>query len=206
MATKIDLKKEYKELYKPSRKPVLVEVPALDYLALDGRGDPNTSPEYAAAVEALFGVAYTLKFMLKKGPEARDFTVMPLEGQWWAGDMENFGATPKDEWLWTMAILQPGFVTREHLARAMDLVRKKKNPPALDKIRLESVEDGLSAQVLHLGPYSEEGPTIERLLRFIAEQGYALTGKHREIYLSDPRRAAPEKLKTIIRQPCGPRD
>ena len=204
MATKVDLKKEYQELYKAGKNPALVRVPAFNYLALDGRGDPNTSPQYAVAVEALFGLAYTLKFRLKKGPEALDYVVMPLEGQWWAEDMDKFAETPKSEWFWTMSILQPPEITPDHLERAREEVRQKKNPAALDQVRLESVEDGLSAQVLHLGSYADEGPTIERLHQFIHESGHELWGKHREIYLSDPRRAAPDKLKTIIRQPCRP--
>lgn len=202
MADKIDLKKEYKELYKQGKKPALVRVPAFNYLALDGRGDPNTSPDYVAAVEALYGVAYTLKFMLKGGPRAKDYAVMPLEGQWWAEDMDKFAETPKSQWLWTMSILQPPEITPDLVEEAREAIRKKKNPPALDKLRLESVEDGLSAQVLYLGPYSDEGPTILALHEFIAQSGHEIHGKHREIYLSDPRRAAPEKLKTIIRQPC----
>ena len=118
--------------------------------------------------------------------------------------MDKFAETPKSEWFWTMSILQPPEITPDHLERAREEVRQKKNPAALDQVRLESVEDGLSAQVLHLGSYADEGPTIERLHQFIHESGHELWGKHREIYLSDPRRAAPDKLKTIIRQPCRP--
>ncbi len=202
MPTKIDLKKELKEFYKPKKNPVMVDVPAFNYLALDGRGDPNTAPEYVAAIETLYPVAYALKFMLKKGPEALDYTVMPLEGRWWAEDMDRFRITPKDEWLWTMAIMQPEEVTDDLFAEAVEQVRKKKNPASLDKVRLRPFEDGLSAQILHLGSYSEEEPTIDRLHQFIHGEGCELSGKHREIYLSDPRRTATEKLKTIIRQPC----
>jgi len=206
MPTKIDLKKEYKELYAAKKDPFMVDVQAFNYLALDGKGDPNKAQEYVEAIEALYPVAYALKFMLKNGPEALDYTVMPLEGQWWAEDMENFRTTSKDEWIWTMAIMQPEAITEDHFSRAVEQVRKKKNPASLNKLRFQSFRDGLSAQMLHIGPYSEEGPTIDRLHRFIEDEGCDLSGKHREIYLSDPRRTAPEKLKTIIRQPCRKRN
>ncbi len=202
MTAKTDLKKEHKDLYRAAKEPALVLVPAFNYLAIDGRGDPNTSADYAAALEALFSLAYTVKFLLKCGPEAFDYVVMPLEGQWWVKDMAAFESTPKDEWLWTMAVLQPEQLTPAHVEEAMKQVRNKKNPSALDRVRLERFEDGLSAQVLYVGPYFQEGPIVRRLHQFILDSGHELCGRHREIYLSDPRRTAPEKLKTIIRQPC----
>ena len=199
---KIDLKKVWKELYRPSTKQVSrVDVPPFNYLMIDGRGDPNTAQEYKEAIEALYPVAYTLKFMLKKGAIGEDYVVMPLEGLWWVEDMADFSAERKDDWEWTMMILQPDVVTEEMVAEAVAQTRKKKNPPALDKVRLEALHEGSSAQIMHIGPYADEAPNIQKVHQFIADAGGQLHGKHHEIYLSDPRRAAPEKMKTIIRQP-----
>lgn len=198
---KVDMKKELKQLYRaPSSNAVQVEVPKLNYVMVDGEGDPNSSPDYAHAVAALFSVAYTAKFMVKKGPQALDYTVMPLEGLWWADDMSAFVANDRSKWKWTMMIMQPPFVADEIIAKAMDDVRRKKSLPAIDKVRIASFTEGTCAQILHVGPFTEEGPTIERLHAFIdARTGKA--GKHHEIYLSDIRRAAPRNWKTIIRQP-----
>ncbi len=200
--TKIDLKKEYRDFYSASAKQAaLVVVPEINFLMVDGMGDPNTAKEYSDAIEALYGVAYTLKFAIKKGPQAIDYGVMPLEGLWWADDMTQFSTGNKDVWKWTSMIMQPEFVTKELVEDAIEAVRKKKQLPALSKLRFESFEEGLSAQVMHIGPYSAEGPTIERLHDFVRTSGHELRGKHHEIYLSDPRKAAPDKMKTIIRQP-----
>lgn len=175
-------------------------MPAFRFLMIDGAGDPNTSDDYARAVEALFSVSYTAKFMLKKGPAAIDYAVMPLEGLWWADDMSAFTANDKSQWKWTMMIMQPAFVEEVLVESAIAEVRRKKGLPAVDALRLEVFEEGLCAQTLHVGPFSEEGPTIQRVHDFIAERG-ALAGKHHEIYLTDIRRADPAKWKTIIRQP-----
>ena len=199
--SKIDLKKDFKNLYCPSAKTVVqVEVPELRYLMVDGEGDPNTSTSYAQAVEALFAVAYTANFMVKKGPQALDYAVMPLEGLWWADDMAAFAANDRAQWKWSMMIVQPDFVAQEVVHAAIEQVRKKKQLPGLDGLRLERFAEGLCAQVLHIGPFTEEGPTIERLHAFIGSAS-RLRGKHHEIYLSDVRRADPSKWKTIIRQP-----
>lgn len=198
---KVDLKKELKHLYQPSRQDVVqVEVPTFHYLMVDGKGDPNTTQEYAQAVEALFSVSYTSKFMVKKGPQGIDYGVMPLEGLWWADDMAAFTANDKSQWQWTMMIMQPPFLTSEVIDSAMAEVKRKKGLPAVGKLRLEAFSEGLCAQVLHVGPFSEEGPTIERLHNYIDARS-GRTGKHHEIYLSDIRRAAPAKWKTIIRHP-----
>ena len=198
---KIDLKKDLKQLYQASAKEVVqLDVPSFQFLMVDGRGDPNTSTEYAQAVEALFSVSYTAKFMLKKGPQQLDYAVMPLEGLWWADDMSAFETDDKAKWQWTMMIMQPSFVAPETIRAAMAEVRKKKKPPALDQLRLENFCEGLCAQVLHIGPFAEEGPTIERLHQFI-DARTGRTGKHHEIYLSDIRRADPKRWKTIIRHP-----
>lgn len=199
---KIDLKKEWKELYRPSSKKVaVVDVPPLNYLMIDGRGNPNTAQEYKDAVETLYTVAYTLKFMLKKGVDAQDYVVMPLQGLWWVDNMADFSAERKEDWQWTAMILQPPPVTADMVMEAAAQAAKKKNPPALDKLRLESLHEGLSAQLMHIGPYADEAPNIAKIHQFIADNGGQLHGKHHEIYLSDPRRTALEKLKTIIRQP-----
>ncbi len=202
---KIDLKKDLKPLYAAlARQIAIVDVPPLRYLMIDGEGDPGAAPAYAQAVEALFSVSYTAKFMLKKGPQQCDYAVMPLEGLWWADDHEAFIRNDRTQWKWTMMILQPDFVSDEVIAAAIAEVRRKKALPGVERLRLERFEEGRCAQVLHVGPFTEEGPVIERLHQFIEVHG-GLAGKHHEIYLSDIRRAAPEKWKTIIRQPMATR-
>jgi hypothetical protein len=198
---KVDLKKELKSLYQPSAKEVVqVEVPTLRFLMIDGEGDPNTSQGYAEAVEALFSVSYTAKFMVKKGPQGIDYAVMPLEGLWWSDDMSAFVTNDRSKWKWTMMIMQPHFVEKAVIRAAMVEVKRKKSVPAVGALRLEDFTEGLCAQTLHIGPFSEEGPTIQRVHDFIGARS-ALTGKHHEVYLSDIRRAAPARWKTIIRQP-----
>lgn len=179
-----------------------VDVPEMNYLMLDGSGDPNTSSGYAQAVEALFSVSYTAKFMARQAPQAVDYAVMPLEGLWWAEDLSAFATNDRRGWQWTMMVMQPPVVTAELLAQAISAVQRKKNLPGLQKLRISAFSEGRCAQVLHVGPFTEEGPTIERLHRFITAKG-ALRGKHHEIYLSDIRRAAPANWKTIIRQPMA---
>ena len=202
--TKVDLKQQLKHLYQPSAKEVvLVEVPPMNYLMVDGEGDPNTSQAYADAVAALYAVAYTVKFMVKKGPLAIDYGVMPLEGLWWAADMANFSVDDKSTWQWTMMIVQPDFVTATLVNAAIADAKKKKNPAAITKVRFAAFTEGSCAQILHIGPFSAEGPTIEKVHQFIAARGN-LHGKHHEIYLSDIRKADPARWKTIIRQPMQP--
>ncbi len=201
---KIDYKKQLHPLYNGKvGELVQVDVPRLQYLMIDGHGDPNTSPEYVAAVETLFPVAYALKFMSKREHD-KDFAVMPLEGLWWSKDMDDFVTGNKSSWEWTMMILQPEWITKDMFLAAVEQVRTKKNPPLLSKIRFETYEEGRSVQVMYVGAYSEEGPTIMKLHEYIHEHGGKLAGdtkRHHEIYLGDPRRTAPDKLKTIIRQP-----
>jgi len=198
---KIDLKKELKHLYQPSAKEVIqVEVPSFQFLMIDGAGDPNTSQRYAEAVEALFSVSYTAKFMVKKGAQKIDYAVMPLEGLWWSDDMSAFTTNDRSKWKWTMMIMQPHFVEAALIQAAIVEVVRKKALPSLIELRLERFIEGLCAQTLHIGPFSEEGPTIERVHDFIAQRS-ALAGRHHEVYLSDIRRANPAKWKTIIRQP-----
>lgn len=197
---KVDYKKKLKHLYGPSsKKIVIVEVPPMNYFMVDGEGGP-AAESYQQAIEALYGLSFTVKFDVKKGA-GPDYTVMPLEGLWWAKDITAFSADRKDEWLWKMMIMQPDYVTAKHVNAATKQLREKKNPLALDKIRFESYHEGLSVQILHIGPYDDEGPTIAQMHKFIDENGYQLHMKHHEIYLSDPRRSKPEKLKTVLRQP-----
>ena len=198
---KIDFKKELKHLYNPSAKEVvIVDVPIMNFLMIDGIGEPNTSQDYKDAIEALYALSYSLKFMIKNWKIAIDYGVMPLEGFWWTDDMTDFNVGNKDIWKWTAMIMQPEYVTKELFGEALGQVAKKKNPAALPKVRFENFHEGLSAQIMHIGPYSAEGPTIEKIHGFINEKGYKLNGKHHEIYLSDPRKTAPEKMKTVIRQ------
>lgn len=201
----IDLKKQMKHLYQPSAKTFgLVDVPPLHYLMVDGHGDPNTTPTYKEAVGNLYAVAYALKFANKKAG-GQDYTVMPLEGLWWAEKMDDFLARTKSNWDWTMMIMQPEAVTAAMVEAARAEVQRKKKLAAPPDVRLERYEEGLSAQILHLGSYDDEAPTIARMHEFVHENGYEPTGKHHEIYLSDPNRTAPEKLKTVIRQPVAQR-
>lgn len=199
---KVDLKKELKHLYQPPTNRVeQVDVPEMAYLMIDGAGDPNVSPEFQQSVEVLFGLSYALKFMVKKGPLAVDYGVMPLEGLWWADDMSAFSLGDKSSWKWTLMILQPRYVTVELVRAASEDVNRKKRPACLDRVRYEPLVEGSVAQTMHIGPFSEEGPTIERVHRFIEECGRKPRGKHHEIYLSDIRKADPKKWKTVIRQP-----
>jgi hypothetical protein len=199
---KIDYKKTLKHLYNSSAKtPEMVDVPPMNFLMVDGTGDPNTAPDFQGALEVLFGLSYTLKFLIRKGDLAIDYGVMPLEGLWWTDDMSQFKIENKENWKWTLMIMQPEPVTSELFIQAAEQVKKKKNPAALPKVRLATFSEGKAAQIMHLGPFSEEGPTIERLHEFIRKNGFKIAGRHHEIYLSDIRKAAPEKWKTIIRQP-----
>ncbi|MFW9944107.1 MAG: GyrI-like domain-containing protein [Candidatus Sifarchaeia archaeon] len=200
---KVDFKKELKHLYRPSPKvPVVVDVPKMNFLMVDGRGNPNTSKEYRDAIEVLYGLSYPVKFAFKKAG-ILDYTVMPLEGLWWVEGSEEFDPDKKENWQWTSMIMQPDLVTDDLVVETIDYVKEKKDLAALSKIRLESFHERLSVQIMHIGPWSAEAPTIQRLHDFAEEQGYTLRGKHHEIYLGDPRRTAPEKLKTVIRQPVG---
>lgn len=187
----------------PVGKIEVVDVPPMNFLMVDGEGDPNTSQAYKEALEALYALSYSLKFALKKAL-GLDYRVSPLEGLWWTDDMAEFSMDRKGDWHWTMMIAQPEAVTPEWFARAKEEVRRKKNPAALDKVRLEPFHEGPAVQILHIGPYSAEGPNIQKLHAFIREHGYAFDDpalKHHEIYMGDPRRSAPEKWRTIIRQP-----
>ena len=202
--TKLDLKHEFKALYTASLEPRLVQVPELAFLMIDGVGDPNTGSEFPAAVGALYAFAYPLKFAVKRLPDGIDYGVMPLEGLWWAPSPAAFTEDDRSAWEWTAMIMQPDVVTEALFDAVLARTGAKSPSEAISRVRLERLAEGSAAQVMHIGPYAAEAPTIARLHAFIAEQGLELAGKHHEIYLGDPRRTAPEKLKTIIRQPVGP--
>ncbi|GHO56830.1 GyrI-like domain-containing protein [Ktedonobacter robiniae] len=198
--TKLDLKTDLKHFYTPPvQEVVVVEVPAMQFLMLDGKGDPNTAQEFKDAVEALYTVAYTTKFLLKK-EAAIDYPIMPLEGLWWADGGKD---APREDWQWTAMMMQPDCVTEVWFTEACRQAQRKKNLRALEKVRLERFHEGTAAQIMHVGPFADEGPTLEKLDRFLEEQGYTFRGKHHEIYLNDLRRVAPNKMRTVIRHPLG---
>lgn len=199
---KLDYKKELKSLYNPTGKDfTLVEVPPLNFLMVDGHGDPNVAQEYVHAVEALYAVAYKLKFLCKQ-EKGVDFTVMPLEGLWWSQDMNAFVEQRKSDWDWTMMIMQPAPVLAEMLPVAVQQAARSKDLPALARLRWECYAEGLSVQIMHTGSYADETPTLARLHQeYLPAHSLAPSGKHHEIYLGDPRKTAPEKLKTVLRQP-----
>ena len=205
--SKVDFKKTMKEFYNPAKKFVSVNVPEMQFVMVDGHGlatekdNPVMAKNYSDALEALYAVAYKMKFVSKKTLE-KDYVVPPLEGLWWAEDMETFITREKAAWDGTRMIMPPEWIPPEIFADAVEQVRKKKNPAALDLVRMESYAEGLSVQIMHVGSYDDETPILAKMhSEFIPENGYAMTGKHHEIYLSDPRRVAPEKLKTVLRQP-----
>jgi len=200
MTGKVDLRRELKALYaSPRDKVVVVDVPPLGFLMVDGAGDPNSAPAYREAVEALYAVAYTLKFAMKG--EGRDFAVGVLEGLWWAEDPSVFLTGDRAQWQWTMMIAVPDFVSAAAVDAARAKAAGKKVLPAAAGLRWERFHEGSAVQTLHLGPYAGEGPAIAGLHAHIEGLGRRLHGKHHEVYLSDPRRTAPDRLKTIVRQP-----
>jgi hypothetical protein len=200
-AEKTDLSKTYRDLFRKGKGPFLVKVPELKFLMMDGEGDPNGSQRFQAAVESFYGLAYSIKFTSKARPGGVDFKVMPLEGLWWARSGEPMTMGLRADWLWTMMIMVPDFLDEADLNAAKVSLGRKKPELDLGMVRLETFEEGLSAQILHVGPYSTEGPTIGRLHEFILEKGYEPHGKHHEVYMSDPKRTIPDAWKTLIRHP-----
>ncbi|HLU28332.1 MAG TPA: GyrI-like domain-containing protein [Glycomyces sp.] len=198
-----DLKREFKKLYAPKNtRWELVEVPQQRFIALDGQGDPNTAETYAHAVEALYTVAYTLKFAAKR--EGSDFVVGPLEGLWWSDRPEDFTARAKGSWQWSMMICLPRQVSDESVEKAKTAALAKKRLPAIGLVRPETLSEGRCAQVLHVGPYDDEGPILAELHeRYMPEHGLRFNGHHHEVYLSDPRKTAAERLRTVLRQPVA---
>ncbi len=203
---KIDLRKEYQHIFQASAKKVtIVDVPSLRFLMIDGLIEPGalpgTSQAFQQAMGALFSMSYTLKFASKLRKENPvDYTVMGLEALWWVEE-GVFDIRKPDNWHWTAMILQPEHITEEMFQEALQQVAKKKPNPALQLLHFEVFHEGLSMQTLHVGPYSDEPRTLEKMDLFAQENGYIFRGKHHEIYLGDPRKAAPEKLKTVLRQP-----
>ena len=204
-AMKSDFKKQIQTYGAKRGVFSVVTVPRLTFLMIDGHGDPNTAQAYKDALTTLYPVAYKLKFF-SKTELGQDYGVMPLEALWWSDDMESFtSARDKSRWDWTLMNMVPDWITREHFEAARQNVAKKGEAPALEALRLESLEEGLSVQTLHVGPYDDEGPVLEEMHNaFIPSQSLTMTGRHHEIYLGDPRRTAPERLKTILRQPVTP--
>ncbi len=196
-----DVKKVLKPFYAPTNRDwELVEVPGQRFIAIDGSGDPNTVPAHPEAVAALYAVAYGIKFQAKR-ELGRDAVVAPLEGLWFADDAAVFTAGSKSEWHWTMLICEPDWVTDAFIAQAIEAARAKKKLPALARVRTETLDEGLSAQLLHLGSYADEAPALATLHgEFLAAHGLRANGRHHEVYLGDPRRTEPAKLKTVLRQ------
>lgn len=199
---KIDFKKTLDCYRARHREFRIVDVPPTRYMMVDGRGDPNTSEQYADAISALYPVAYALKFASKRNL-GQDYVVPPLEALWWAQDMDAFTvARDKSRWQWTAMIMVPGWITSEMFEESVAEVAAKTRPPGLDKIRLEQLREAQCVQTLHIGPYDDETEVLAELHeRFIPSAGLRMTGKHHEIYLSDARRTEPSRLRTILRQP-----
>jgi hypothetical protein len=202
MVEKVDFKKELDQLYGPKNKDwELIDVPAMNFLMVDGKGDPNTAQDYSDAVAALYGVAYAIKFMSKKGL-AKDYGVQPLEGLWWASDPAAFENGRKAEYRWTMMIMQPEWITGAMVSEAVAATADKKELSALSRVRFERYHEGRSLQLLHMGSYDDEAPKLKYLhYEYMPQHNLTFNGHHHEIYLSDPRKTAPARLKTILRQP-----
>jgi hypothetical protein len=200
MAEKLDLRKSAPSLYAPPKDDfTLLKVPKFNFIKIDGKGDPNKVPEYAEALKWLYGIAYWMKSLSQEA--GNDYVVPPLEGLWWADNLKDFAARKKDKWRWTMMILTPDLVGKKQYAAALARNEKKLGkPPAT--LRFEPYDEGLAVQILHIGSYDDEAPKIKRLHeKFLPENGLKENGPHHEIYLSDPRKTAAAKLKTILRQP-----
>ena len=199
-AKKIDLRKELGPFYKPpSKEPVVVDVPPMNFLMIDGAGGPTEGTEFQDAIQVLYGMAYTLKFSLKKQGIA-EYPVMPLEALW-GTEGGAFDLEDRANWRWIAMIVLPDVVTRAHVEKARAQLKEKRDPKALPKLRIERFDEGRAAQIMHIGPYAEERPTIQRLHDFIRAKGGKPVGRHHEIYLGDPRKADPSKQKTVLRQP-----
>lgn len=202
MSDKVDFRKTLGAYYNPPKGPFhLIDVPSMNFLMLDGRGDPNKSLDYQLAIEALYSLSYGIKFAQKA--QGVDYIVPPLEGLWWMENMNEFSLANKDRWEWTMMIMQPQGVTLEVVDKVRKDKYKKKKNEMLQKIRFEKYHEGLSVQVLYTGAYRNEGPTIAEMHRFINDNGYRMHGKHHEVYLSDIRKTSADKLQTVLRQPIS---
>jgi len=204
-----DFKKEYKDLYMPKDKPVLIEIPAMNFIMVNGSGDPNNNPDFEQAVEQLYGLSYTIKMSKMKGNQPKgyfEYIVPPLEGLWWIEE-GGFSFEKRDNWKWTLMIRQPEFVNEEVFNWACDELMKKKPELSTENVRFAAYDEGLCVQIMHIGPYSTEPETMKKIDAFIAQKGLrdrvGIGGKHHEIYLSDPRKSKPENLKTVLRHPVA---
>jgi hypothetical protein len=205
-----DYKTAYKHLYLPSAKEAsIVDVPPMKFAMVDGKGDPNTFEQFQDAVGALYGVTYTIKMLPKKGivPDGYViYNIPPLEGLWWVEGEKPFTFdVPKEDYRWTVMIMQPAFVTQELVNKAVEDQFKKKGNPAFKILRFEEMAEGKAVQIMHVGPYSEEPASLAKMEDLADRQGYRFHGKHHEIYLGDPRRTKPEKLRTVLRHPVMPK-
>jgi len=205
MPAKIDFKRKLKEFYQPNKNEVVnIEVPEMQFLMIDGIGSPGDSQEYMDALAVLYPVAFKTKFLSKS--KGKDYVVPPLEGLWWADNMADFTEGKRNKWKWTMMIMQPDWITQDMINEAIVITKEKKPELSnlLPKLRLEKYKEGKVAQIMHIGPYSEEGATVQKVHDFIMKEGGSFNGhdnKYHEIYLSDPRKANPATMKTVIRQP-----
>jgi len=205
MARKISLTQEWKSIYQPSAKaPVIVEVPPANYLMIDGSGNPNNNPQFQAAIKTIYPLAYSIKFAVRKKSDI-DYGVMPLEGLYWGTpkEMTHFTEDDKERWFWTLMILQPQWVSHELFEEQLLDVKRKKQPPLIDEIRFENFAEGLVTTIMHIGPFDTEEANVLRMNQLAFDQGYALVGKHHEIYLNDFTRTAADKLKTVLRHPIA---
>ncbi len=198
---KIDPKKLYKSAYNPQKQYEIIEIPTLQFLSIKGQGNPNNSNDYAECVGALFSLSYGLKFQSKKKYQ-KDYVVGPLEGLWWADDMNDFITRNKEKWKWEMLIWQPDWINKDDFNLILEQTKNKKPNPKLNEVELKTIDEGLCVQILHIGSYDDEAPVLAKMHdEFIPQNGFKMRGLHHEIYISDPRKCAPEKLKTILRQP-----
>ena len=203
---KLDFLKEDKKLYTAKTEPELVVVPEQKYIMVDGKGMPETTPAFQEAFRLLYGIAYTIKFMPRQGetPEGwQDFKVPPPEGLWWVAGDRDFSKVPAEDWHWTLMIRMPEFVTQEVLNAAVSLLSQRKHDESYRQVRLGNMREGISVQIMHIGPYDEETATLQKLNAYTKQHGYRYHGKHHEIYFGDPRRTRPDKLKTLLRHPIA---
>ncbi len=198
---KIDPKKLYKSAYNPKKQYEIIDIPTLQFLSIKGQGNPNNSNDYAECVGALFSLSYGLKFQSKKKYQ-KDYVVGPLEGLWWADDMNDFITRNKEKWKWEMLIWQPDWINKDDFNLILEQTKNKKPNPKLNEVELKTIDEGICVQILHIGSYDDEAPVLAKMHdEFIPQNGFKMRGLHHEIYISDPRKCAPEKLKTILRQP-----
>jgi hypothetical protein len=198
---KLDLYKEHKQEYLAPREPVLIETSPAKYLVIAGRGEPG-GERFQASLGALYAAAFTLKMASKVA--GRDYAVCKLEGLWWGRkETGDFFQEPRSQWNWELLIRTPEFITSEHLEATCSALGAKGKDGLVRQVRLENLDEGRSVQMLHVGSYDAEQVTIDRMLEFARQQGLKPRGRHHEIYLSDPRRVPPERLRTILRQPVG---